>query len=95
MMPGMNPGGIQANATSADANDKLTDLSSKIEKAECYARNDSSQFPMENLFIGDTRLGCKSDTDEQLILHIEFQEFVKVRPVLYRIMARDGSMCMY
>eukprot|EP00979_Chaetoceros_neogracilis_P001715 scaffold305_cov267-Chaetoceros_neogracile.AAC.32 len=57
---------------------KLVDLSDKIEKAECYARNESSQFPMSNLFIGDSRLGCKSDADEQLIVHVAFNEFVKV-----------------
>merc|ERR1712232_1153366 len=33
--------------------------------------------------IGDTRLGCKSDADEQLILHISFQEFVKVHSVKF------------
>jgi len=36
---------------------------------------------MSNLFVGDTRLGCKSDADEQLILHIAFQEFVKVHSI--------------
>lgn len=77
MMPGgMNPGANQA-APPAD-HGKLIDLSLKFNKADCYARNESSQYPMENLFIGDTRLGCKSDADEQLILHIEFQEHVKV-----------------
>jgi hypothetical protein len=28
--------------------------------------------------VGDLRMGCKSDADEQLILHIGFQEFVKL-----------------
>ena len=51
----------------------------KFEKSECFARNEAPGFPMTNLFIGDSRLGCKSDADEQLILHISFQEFVKVR----------------
>lgn len=79
MMPGGMPsGGATATAPQED-NTKMTDLSVKIDKAECYARNESNQFPMDNLFIGDTRLGCKSDTDEQLILHFAFQEFVKVR----------------
>lgn len=57
---------------------KMLDLTVKIEKPECYAKNVSAGFPMTNLFIGDSRLGCKSDADEQLILHIGFQEFVKV-----------------
>lgn len=58
---------------------KLTDLNGKIDKSDCYARNEASGFPMSNLVIGDSRLGCKSDADEQLILHYAFQEFVKVR----------------
>lgn len=58
---------------------KFVDLRSKICAAECYARNESKSFPMSNLFIGDSRLGCKSDADEQLILHVAFDEFVKVR----------------
>jgi hypothetical protein len=57
---------------------KMIDLRDKIEKTGCYARNEASGFPMTNLFIGDSRLGCKSDADEQLILHIAFSEFVKV-----------------
>ncbi len=58
---------------------KLLDLGVKIATNECYAKNVDTRFPMTNLFIGDTRLGCKSDADEQLILHVSFQEFVKVR----------------
>jgi PITH domain len=75
---GMAPGsgGIADSAASTDG--KPMDLRDKIEKDGCYARNDSSGFPMSNLFIGDSRLGCKSDSDEQLIIHIAFKEFVKV-----------------
>lgn len=77
MPSGLTQGGGSASAPPAD-DGKRVDLSAKFDKTECYARNESSQFPMENLFIGDTRLGCKSDADEQLILHFSFQEFVKV-----------------
>lgn len=77
MSSGIPQGGGNASAPPADDGKKI-DLSVKFDKTECYARNESSQFPMENLFIGDTRLGCKSDADEQLILHFSFQEFVKV-----------------
>ena len=71
-----------ATAT-ASASGQMVDLRDKIEKASCYARNEAAGFPMSNLFIGDSRLGCKSDADEQLILHIAFQEFVKVCSVLH------------
>jgi hypothetical protein len=57
---------------------RMMDLSTKLEKAECFARNENPGFPMSNLFIGDSTLGCKSDADEQLIIHVSFQEFVKV-----------------
>ena len=57
---------------------KILNLGPKIETQACYAKNVDTRFPMTNLFIGDSRLGCKSDADEQLILHISFQEFVKV-----------------
>ena len=58
---------------------KDVDLSDMLDKAACYAKNQNNNFPWTNLLIGDTRLGCKSDADEQIILHFEFQEFVKIR----------------
>jgi len=68
----------------AERSNKMLDLSVKIEKSECYARNESDQYPMTNLFIGDSRLGCKSDADEQIIIHVAFNEFVKVRTLMKR-----------
>lgn len=61
----------------------FADLSDKLEKSACYARNEHSGFPWTNLMIGDTRLGCKSDADEQLILHFEFIDFVKVHSIKF------------
>ena len=80
-MPGGMPGGPGGAAEEKD-DGKMVDLSSKIDNSECFARNEASGFPMSNLFIGDSRLGCKSDADEQLILHVAFQEFVKVRSIV-------------
>ena len=71
-------GGAPSTGSSGD-DGKMIDLSLKFDTPDCYARNEATGYPMTNLFIGDTRLGCKSDTDEQLIIHISFQEFVKVR----------------
>jgi len=70
--------GAAAPAASAD-NGNMVSLGDKIDALDCYARNEAAGFPMSNLFIGDSRLGCKSDADEQLILHVAFNEFVKVR----------------
>lgn len=66
------------------ADGKMIDLTkTHLDKSDCYARNEATAFPMTNLFIGDTRLGCKSDADEQLIIHISFNEFVKVSDVFF------------
>jgi hypothetical protein len=62
---------------------RLLDLSAKIDKTGCFARNEAAGYPMNNLFIGDSTLGCKSDADEQLILHIAFQEFVKLKTIKF------------
>jgi hypothetical protein len=62
---------------------KMTDLSDFITKRECYGRNVSPRFPVDNLFIGDSRLGCKSDCDEQLIVHISFNSFVKIHSLKF------------
>jgi hypothetical protein len=78
MFPNMG-GGPAADAAAAADDGKDVDLRDLIETKDCYARNEAAGFPMSNLFIGDSRLGCKSDADEQLILHIAFREFVKVR----------------
>jgi hypothetical protein len=78
-LSGLNSAENATSATTIPDTGKMVDLSDKIDKSECYARNESAQFPMTNLFIGDSTLGCKSDADEQLIIHVAFSEFVKVR----------------
>ena len=74
---------MSAAAAAAPAEQqKLVDLTDKLEKTSCYARNEQhTRFPWTNLLIGDSRLGCKSDADEQLIVHFEFSEFVKVHSI--------------
>ena len=76
MMSGKMPGA--GTAPPPPDYGEMTNLSDKIDKSQCYALNESAQFPMTNLFMGDSRLGCKSDADEQLIIHVAFHEFVKV-----------------
>lgn len=58
---------------------KVVDLRDKVDGSGCYGRNVDARYPVLNLFRGDTTLGCRSDADEQLILHVAFKEFVKVR----------------
>ena len=81
MMAAQGGGGGAPPAGPSD-DGKILNLGPKIETQSCYAKNVDTRFPMTNLFIGDSRLGCKSDADEQLILHISFQEFVKVCAIL-------------
>ena len=89
MIPGA--AGMQGGAAAEEKDDgRMVDLSGKIDKSECFARNEAAGFPMTNLFIGDSRLGCKSDADEQLILHVAFQEFVKVKTIKFTAF-NDGS----
>ena len=84
MFPGLaappTAGAPDAEAAPAPAEDgiSLIDLSEKLDKSACYARNENAGYPWGNLFIGDSRLGMKSDADEQLIIHLSFQEFVRV-----------------
>lgn len=75
---GAEPAGGGGAAAVVD-DGKMVDLRDMIDIPACYARNVSTTHPMSNLFIGDSTLGCKSDTDEQLIIHISFKEFVKVK----------------
>ncbi|KAL3937177.1 MAG: hypothetical protein SGARI_002252, partial [Bacillariaceae sp.] len=85
MMPaglGGMPGGPPVAEGPKD-DGKMMNLADKIDKSECYARNVAPGFSMDNLFIGDSRLGCKSDADEQLIIHISFQEFVKIKSIKF------------
>ena len=86
-MPGGMPSAAAAAASSDDG--KMVDLVDHIDKSGCYARNEAAGYPMSNLFIGDSRLGCKSEADEQLILHIAFQEFVKIKTIKF-VSFNDG-----
>lgn len=85
-MAGLLPSGLDGmsgGAATPQDGGKMIDLSDQIDKPDCYARNQAPGFPMTNLFIGDSTLGCKSDADEQLIIHISFQDFVKVKSIKF------------
>lgn len=79
------PGADAANQGPAPAEDgtELIDLSEKLDRSACYARNENAGYPWANLFIGDSRIGTRSDADEQLIIHLTFQEFVKVKSIKF------------
>lgn len=77
----MSTQGAQPPPAPAD-DGKMVDLSDAIDKSKCFVRNEDAKCPMTNLFIGDSRLGCKSDVDEQLIIHLAFRDFVRVSCML-------------
>mmetsp|Transcript_14697 Transcript_14697/g.35413 ORF Transcript_14697/g.35413 Transcript_14697/m.35413 type:complete len:195 (+) Transcript_14697:171-755(+) len=90
MFPGLGGATLPTGAPAAEqepgpAEDgtKLVDLSAMLDKTLSYARNENTAYPWGNLFIGDSRLGTQSDADEQLILHLTFQEFVKVKSIKF------------
>jgi hypothetical protein len=57
---------------------EVRDITDLVARAECYCLNADSKYPWANVFMGDERLQLRSDTDEQLILHIVFNETVKL-----------------
>ncbi|GAB5032075.1 thioredoxin-like protein 1 [Nannochloropsis oceanica] len=57
---------------------EIVDITDKIAKSECFVLNADPKYPWDNLFMGDDRLQLRSDTDEQLVLHLVFSESVKV-----------------
>jgi hypothetical protein len=77
------PGGPGAEPAPAKDGESLINLCDMLDKPMCYARNENNSYPLANLFIGDSRLGMQSDADEQLIIHLAFQEFVKVSCIIY------------
>ena len=79
---GAAPGGAAAEPAPAKDGESLINLCDMLDKPMCYARNENTAYPLGNLFIGDSRLGMQSDADEQLIIHLAFQEFVKVSVVI-------------
>jgi len=63
------------------SNPGIVDLSDLIVKEKCHCLNDASAKPFANLFIGDDRLVCESDDDEQLLMTFEFREAVRLHSI--------------
>jgi len=76
-------GGDAAPPPPVDDGSMVELISSRLDKAECYCKNESPNFRYTNLFIDDSRLGLKSDADEQLLIHIVFNEVVKVHSIKF------------
>ncbi|OQR94263.1 thioredoxin-like protein [Achlya hypogyna] len=60
---------------------KFEDISEHLDKANSYCLNEDPSHNFGNLFIGDGTLLLKSEADEQLIIHVEFKEAVKLHSI--------------
>ena len=57
-------------------------LNDQIAKSGCYCLNEDTRHPFTNLLlVGDQNLPLKSDTDEQLLLHLTFNQTVKLNEI--------------
>lgn len=57
------------------------DLGGCIDKTGTYCLNEKPEHPHGNLFMGDERLFLESDTDEQLLIQVQFRETVKLKAI--------------
>ena len=69
----------------------MEDLSELIVKEACHCLNDSPGKPFSNVFIGDERLVCESDNDEQLLMTFEFRESVRLHSINIVAPSGDGA----
>lgn len=70
--------GAQQQSASAHLTTHIVDLSDLVVKEKCHCLNDSPGKPFANVFVGDDRLVCESDDDEQLLMTFEFREAVRL-----------------
>lgn len=65
-------------------------LSGLIAKSACFCLNEDSGHPYSNLFVGDHTLFLQSDTDEQLIIHIGFNQTVSLKHIYLGLPADES-----
>ncbi|GMI56855.1 hypothetical protein ScalyP_jg2747 [Parmales sp. scaly parma] len=54
-----------------------------LNKTECYCLNEDPNATHQNLFMGSSLLTLRSDADEQLLVHLSFNEFVKIKSIQF------------
>jgi len=59
------------------------DLHDCIDKAQCFCLNEEPGHTFQNLFMGDERLYLQSDSDEQLLIHLNFKECVNLNSISF------------
>ena len=69
-------------------------ITSVINKSKCFCLNEDTNNSHTNLFSFDgTEKYLESDCDEQLLLHLEFQQSVKLNSLQFETLMDDTSPC--
>jgi len=91
-LAGLSRNGAPAAPAPAPApSQQIVDLSDLIVKEKCHCLNDAPAKPFANLWVGDDRLVCESDDDEQLLMTFEFREAVRLHSVDIRAPDSDAA----
>ena len=66
-------------------------ITTLLQKNQCCCLNEDLKAPHTNLFVGDHTLPLRSDADEQLLLHLGFNQTMKLSSIILGI--PDSSSC--
>lgn len=67
-----------------------SEITDRLVSNGCYCLNQASDGPYSHLFLGDHTLALKSDADEQLLLHLEFQQTMNLTQIMLGL-PNDGT----
>ena len=67
------------------------ELSALYVRSQTYCLNAHPSHPFSNLNVGDNSLCLRSDTDEQLLIHIVFQTAVRLSAISVKAPADDSA----
>ncbi|RYH13182.1 hypothetical protein EON65_36280 [archaeon] len=67
----------------------MEDVTPLLSKTACYCLNESVPQEYTHLFVGDHTLTLKSDADEQLLLHLGFNQTVALKQIVFGVPADD------
>lgn len=59
------------------------DITGEVNKKGVFALNEDRLKNHDNIFIGDRRLVCRSDADSQLLVHVPFNQSVRISAIRF------------
>jgi len=68
----------------------MDNLGSELKKSACYSLNEDSSHPYSNLFVGDHTLFLQSDSDEQLIVSLAFNQTVSLKQLQFGLFGDES-----